>query len=110
MGETRVSMTDLRQNLASLINRATYGGERIVLMSHGEPKAVIIGVDELRRLEQHNDEEIRRRQLAQTMATADRLREEARRWQEEHGIEAEDSVETLRRLREERDDELAGLR
>jgi prevent-host-death family protein len=110
MSETRVSMTDLRQNLASLINRATYGGERIVLVSHGEPKAVIISVDELRRLEQQGDEQMRRRQFTQTMAAADRLREEARRWQEEHGIEVEDSVETLRRLREERDDELTGLR
>ena len=110
MSETHVSMTDLRQNLASLINRATYGGERIVLMSHGEPKAVIIGVDELRRLEQQGDEETRRRQFAQTLATARELREHVRHWQEEHDIEAEDSVETLRRLREERDDELAGLR
>ena len=106
MSETRVSMTDLRQHLASLINRATYGGERIVLMSHGEPKAVIIGVDELRRLEQLGDEDIRRQQLTQTLATARELREDVRRWQEQHGIEAEDSVETLRRLREERDDEL----
>jgi prevent-host-death family protein len=110
MGETRVSMTDLRQNLASLINRATYGGERIVLVSHGEPKAVIIGVDELRRLEQQDDQETRRRRFAQTLLAADRLREAAQRWQEAHGIEPEDSVETLRRLREEHDDQLTGLR
>jgi len=44
------------------------------------------------------------------LAAADLLRERVQRWQEAHGIEAEDSVETLRQLREERDDELAGLR
>ena len=38
------------------------------------------------------------------------LREEAQRWQEAHAIAAEDSVEALRLLREERDGDLAGLR
>jgi hypothetical protein len=40
---------------------------------------------------------------AQALADAAILGERIRRWQETHGIQAEDSVETLRRLREERD-------
>ncbi len=40
---------------------------------------------------------------AQALADAAILRERIRRWQEIHGIQAEDSVETLRRLREEGD-------
>jgi prevent-host-death family protein len=52
MSETQMSLTDLRQHLATVINRAAYGGERIVLVSHGEPKAIIVGVEEWRRLEE----------------------------------------------------------
>jgi hypothetical protein len=40
------------------------------------------------------------------LAAADLLREEIRQWQEAQGIEPEDSVETLNRLRMERDDEI----
>ena len=111
MRETQVSMTDLRQNLAGLINRAAYSGERIVLVSHGEPKAVIIGIEELRELERRGTgSKAQGLQYTQALAAAHLLREEAQRWQEAHDIAAEDSVETLRLLREERDGDLAGLR
>jgi prevent-host-death family protein len=111
VAETRVSMTDLRQNLGTLVNRAAYGSERIVLVSHGEPKAVIIGLEDLRQLEridagltaQHD-------RFAEALAAADLLRERIARWQEAHGIALKDSVEDLRQLREERDREFAGLR
>jgi len=82
-----------------------------VLVAHGEPKAVIIGVEELRQLEQNQAEaSVRQIRYVQALAAADRLREEAQQWQEEHGIPATDSVETLRTLREMRDDELSSLR
>ena len=111
MGETQVSMTALRQNLGDLVNRAAYGGEHIVLVSRGEPRAAIISIADLRRLEQLNTEKVLKEdQFTYALETADRLRERIRRWQEAHGIEPGDSVEILRQLREERDDELAGLR
>jgi len=111
MGEIQVSMTALRQNLGDLVNRAAYGGERIVLVSRGEPRAVIIGINELRWLEQLSaGEATQPDQYAQTLATARRLREQIQQWQEAHGIEPGDSVEDLRQLREERDDRLAGVR
>lgn len=44
---------------------------------------------------------------AQALADGAILGERIRRWQKTHGIQAEDSVETLQRLREERDDTLA---
>src|SRR5207249_714862 len=101
MRETRATMTELRQNLADLINRAAYGGERIVLVSHGEPKAAIIGVQELRSLEELDSRgKPKPSDPASVLADADRLREEIRQWQQAHGVVAEDSVETLRRLRE----------
>ena len=111
MAETRVSLTDLRQNLAELVNRAAYGRERIVLVSHGEPKAVIIGVEELRSLEQRSAEfGAQGDPYARALEAADLVREQARRWQAEHGIVAEDAVETLGLLREEHDNDLGGLR
>lgn len=111
MGEIQVSMTALRRNLGDLVNRAAYGGERIVLVSRGEPRAVIISIDELRRLEHLSLEEAaQQEQYAHVLDTARHLREEIQHWQEAHGIAPQDSVEELRQLREERDDRLAGLR
>lgn len=111
MGNIQVTMTELRQRLGTLVNRAAYGGVRVILLSRGEPKAALIGVEDLRRLEQldaelggHPD------RYAQALTAADLLRERIRRWQESRGIVAEDSVETLRQLRERRDDDLAGVR
>jgi prevent-host-death family protein len=104
-------MTELRQRLGSLVNRAAYGGERVILVSHGEPKAAIIGVEDLRHLQQLDDDLITQvDRTSSTLATADFLRERIRQWQETHNVEAEDSVETLTRLRAGRDDELTGLR
>jgi prevent-host-death family protein len=111
MSEIQVSMTTLRQNLGDLVNRAAYGGERIVLVSRGEPRAAIVSITDLRRLEQVSEgqttQDVR---YAHALETADYLRERIRRWQEAHDIEPGDSVEILHQLREERDDELTGLR
>jgi prevent-host-death family protein len=110
MSEIEVSMTELRQNLGDLVNRAAYG-ERVILVSRGQPRAAIIGIDELRRLEQLSTEHAAQRdRFARALESADRVRERIRRWQEAHGIQPGDSVEDLRQLREERDDQLTGLR
>jgi hypothetical protein len=45
-------------------------------------------------------------QCSDALDVADRLRARVQRWQEEHSIVPEDVVETLRMLREERDNEL----
>ena len=111
MSEIQVSMTELRQRLGSLVNRAAYGGERIVLLSRGEPRAAIVGIEDLRRLEQFSAGMTAQSDpYTHALAAADLLRERIQRWQKAHGIKPEDSVETLRRLREERDDELNNLR
>jgi prevent-host-death family protein len=111
MKEVQVTMTELRQELGELVNRAAYGGEWIVLVSHGQPKAAIVGVDDLQHLKLLGDEVASRQlQYTQALAAATMVREKVRHWQEEHNIEPEDAAETLRQMREERDDELAGLR
>jgi len=103
-------MTKLRQDLGSLVNRAAYGGDRIVLVSHGEAKAAIVGVADLEQLKKLSDEAMAERdRYTRSLARVTAVREKIRCWQEEQGTEPEDSVETLRRLREERDSELVGL-
>ena len=49
MNTIEVTMTQLRQGLGELVNRAAYGGERVILVSHGAPRAVIIGIEDLTR-------------------------------------------------------------
>lgn len=111
MSETEMSLTDLRQQLATAINRAAYGGERIVLVSHGEPKAIIVGIDEWRRLEQRaNAEHGSTEVFRQALATADQLREQIAQWQATQSVTAERVEDTLRSLREGHDDDLARVR
>lgn len=110
MNEAYVSMSELRQRIGDLVNRAAYGGERIVLLSHGQPKAAIIGVEDLRRLQELNAESKQVDEYAHPLAVADRLREKIYSWQQSSQAEQDDSIEVLRRLREVRDEELGDLR
>jgi prevent-host-death family protein len=111
VSEIEVTMTELRQDLGHLVNRAAYGGARIVLVAHGQPKAAIVGFDDLARLKRLEDEAADEHEKArQALTLADLTGERIRDWQASYGIEPEDSVEVLRRLREARDDELSGLR
>ena len=46
-----VSITEAKASLSALVNRVAYSHERIVLESHGRPKAALIGLDDLEVLE-----------------------------------------------------------
>ncbi|WP_306211865.1 type II toxin-antitoxin system Phd/YefM family antitoxin [Actinoplanes sp. RD1] len=46
-----VPVTQARAEFADLINRASYGGERIVIARHGKPIAALISAADLERLE-----------------------------------------------------------
>src|SRR5437763_1745998 len=52
MRMTRVSTTDIRNDLANVVNRVAYGGERVVLDRRGKDVAAIVSMDDLRRLEE----------------------------------------------------------
>ncbi len=111
MNEMQMSLTDLRQHLASVINRAAYGGERIVLVSHGEPKAIIVGIDEWRRLEERaNAAQGNAEVFKQALARADQLREQIAQWQSGSNVTAEPVEQTLQALREAQDDDVDRLR
>ncbi|MCE7870525.1 type II toxin-antitoxin system Phd/YefM family antitoxin [bacterium CPR1] len=46
-----VSVGRLKRDLSALLNQVTYGNERVVVESRGKPKAVLISLEELERLE-----------------------------------------------------------
>ncbi len=110
MSETQMSLTDLRQQLATVINRAAYGGERIVLVSHGEPKAIIVGIAEWRRLEERATAALSTSEVwTHALATADQLRDRIAHWQSTQHIEPESVEATLHALREGHDDAVDGV-
>jgi prevent-host-death family protein len=50
-----VSVVELRSNLAELLNRVQYGGERVTVTRNGKPAAVIISQADLEYLEALED-------------------------------------------------------
>lgn len=47
-----IPVTQARAELAELINRVVYGGERVVVTRHGKPLVALVSADDLRRLEE----------------------------------------------------------
>jgi prevent-host-death family protein len=51
----KVSITEIKASFSEFLNRAAYGQERIVILSRGKPKAAMIGIEDLHRLEELED-------------------------------------------------------
>ncbi|HUG70574.1 MAG TPA: type II toxin-antitoxin system Phd/YefM family antitoxin [Pirellulaceae bacterium] len=51
-----MSIVELRDNLADTLNRIAYAGERIILERHGKPVAALVSMDDIRLIEQLEDE------------------------------------------------------
>ncbi|MEU5979761.1 type II toxin-antitoxin system Phd/YefM family antitoxin [Streptomyces sp. NPDC047315] len=47
-----IPVTQARAELAELINRVVYGGERVVVTRHGKPLVALVSADDLARLEE----------------------------------------------------------
>ncbi|NYE39554.1 type II toxin-antitoxin system Phd/YefM family antitoxin [Streptomyces fulvorobeus] len=47
-----IPVTQARAELAELINRVVYGGERVVVTRHGKPLIALVSAADLRRLEE----------------------------------------------------------
>ena len=109
MAEIEVTMTELKRSLGDLVNRAAYGHDWVVLVAHGRPKAAIVPIEDLELLRRLQRGEMPTPR-AVTLEDLDALRERIRRWQEEHGVEAVDSADVIREMREERTDALASVR
>jgi prevent-host-death family protein len=50
-----IPVTQARAELADLINRVVYGGERVVVTRHGKPLVALVSADDLRRLEESQE-------------------------------------------------------
>ncbi|GGZ55720.1 antitoxin [Streptomyces inusitatus] len=46
-----IPVTQARAELADLINRVVYGGERVVVTRHGKPLVALVSAEDLERLE-----------------------------------------------------------
>ena len=105
-----VGIAEIKRSISTIVNRVAFGRERIVLTSRGKPKAALVSVEDLQKLEslEKTTSPPSRAQQRAALAMAQAVREMtlARRG----GVPFSDVAEDLRRLREERDLELAGLR
>lgn len=52
---TVTSISELKSGLSVFLNRVAYGKERIIVASRGKPKAAVISIEDLRRLEELED-------------------------------------------------------
>ncbi|MCM2391676.1 type II toxin-antitoxin system Phd/YefM family antitoxin [Streptomyces albipurpureus] len=52
-----IPVTQARAELAELINRVVYGGERVVVTRHGKPLVALVSASDLERLEQERAEQ-----------------------------------------------------
>ncbi|MEV6960631.1 type II toxin-antitoxin system Phd/YefM family antitoxin [Streptomyces sp. NPDC051207] len=50
-----IPVTQARAELADLINRVVYGGERVVVTRHGKPLVALVSAADLDRLEEHRE-------------------------------------------------------
>jgi len=48
--ERRLSTVEARKSFSRLVNAAHFKGERVIVERHGAPMAVLLGIDEYRRL------------------------------------------------------------
>lgn len=52
---TKISTADARKNLSNIVNRVSFGNEPIILTRRGEDIAALVGMDELRLLQELED-------------------------------------------------------
>ena len=110
MEVTDVGIAEARRDLSAIINRVVYGGERIILASRGKPKAAIISMEDLYRLEgmEKTADERARTERKAALAMAKAVRETSLR--RRAGVPFPDVSEDLHELREERTRELSDMR
>lgn len=89
-----VSVGEAKARLSTLINSVAFGGERVVIQSRGRPKAALVSIEDLRRVEGIARVRPSKAQRTLALSHADRLRRAL------DGLKLTDSVEDLARLRQ----------
>ena len=100
MTTMKINIREAREKFSEIINRVSYKGERVVLMSRNKPKALIVGLEEA---ELYKDEPLRKARRLMQLDQIKKVRERLAR----RRIRS-DSVSELRRLREDRLGNLKG--
>ncbi|MCS6844739.1 MAG: type II toxin-antitoxin system prevent-host-death family antitoxin [Caldilineales bacterium] len=104
-----VSVKEARAQFSELMAKVAHGAERVIVQRRGRPWVALISVEDLRKLETMEDEvEARRATRIRALAAAATVREEI--LAERCGEPLPDSADIIAMLREERLDEIAGLR
>lgn len=62
-----IPVTQARADLAELINRVVYGGERVVVTRHGKPLVALVSAADLQRLE--GEETVVEEQIVRTVSS-----------------------------------------
>lgn len=108
MSTIALSLTELKQNLGTIVNRASYKGDRFILLSHGKEKAALISIEDLRLLETLKSEKGQQTYFEQQQ----KLLLEARQLREEVAAAGynTNSESILEEIRDERTDNLLDMR
>ncbi|MFD4137438.1 type II toxin-antitoxin system Phd/YefM family antitoxin [Streptomyces sp. NPDC058572] len=64
-----IPVTQARAELADLINRVVYGGERVVVTRHGKPLVALVSAADLARLEQEQEQEAAEEQVISSVSS-----------------------------------------
>jgi len=58
-----ISVGEFKSALSAFLNRAAFGRERVIVSSHGKPKAALISIEDLQLLEDLEDAQAAREAL-----------------------------------------------
>jgi prevent-host-death family protein len=101
------SMSGVKRMISELVERVAKGGGRIVLTSRGRPKAALVSIEDLHRLEAVDMG--KQRDLKTDLGYLEQVTEIRNQILGETGALLPDSAETICRMRDERDEQILGL-
>ncbi len=103
MGTHHIPLTEAKQNLGELVKRTAYGGDRFVMEFRGKPRAALVSVEDLERLQNLDNEKISQKEVLERLSRL-RKRVAARTGK------VFDVVGDIEKMRQDRLDQLSGLR
>lgn len=72
----QISIGQVKRDISEMVNRVAYQGERIVLTSRGRPKAVLVSLEDYKKLQQSEaSQPARSAWLANAQELAERIRQ-----------------------------------
>jgi prevent-host-death family protein len=102
------SMSQAKGKISELVARVAKRGERILLTSRGRPKAALVSIEDLERLQASETKAERDFQsFIKDLDLASEIRNQI--FKESGGI-LRDSADLIREMRDERDEQILGLR